>query len=189
VRHDIRMIGEVRTRSAFIRSDVIGRGDGRCRVVGISPLLRSLLVEAVDLPLAYEADARAQHIMALILHEMSALKELPLCVPFPADPRLTRCCQRFLAAPSAHATIDTWAASVHMSRRAFTRHFRHETGLSLSAWRQQACVVAALPRLMAGEPVTSVALDLGYATPAAFAEMFRRIMGASPREYVSPMAD
>ena len=42
----------------------------------------------------------------------------------------------------------------------------------------------ALPRLAAGEPVTRVALDLGYASPSAFTRMFRRVLGVSPSEYL-----
>lgn len=70
-----------------------------------------------------------------------------------------------------------------MSRRAFTRFFRKETGISLSTWRQQAAVFTALPRLAAGEAVTAVALDLGYDSVAAFTTMFRRTMGTAPRAY------
>lgn len=72
-----------------------------------------------------------------------------------------------------------------MSRRAFTRLFRREAGLSFAAWRQQACLVAALPRLLVGESVTSVAIDLGYGSPSTFTTMFKRILGAAPRRYLS----
>ncbi|MEE8248272.1 MAG: helix-turn-helix domain-containing protein [Alphaproteobacteria bacterium] len=34
------------------------------------------------------------------------------------------------------------------------------------------------------EPVTSVVLDLGYASPSAFIAMFKREMGQSPRRYL-----
>ncbi|HET6607357.1 MAG TPA: helix-turn-helix transcriptional regulator [Rhodopila sp.] len=183
VRHDIRMVGDVNTHSVYIEPDALPEMSDRCRVVGMTPLLRSLLVTAIDLPLAYNADARTQHVMALILQEIAALAELPLSVPFPADPRLAEKCRRFLAEPTAHGTIDDWASALHMSRRSFTRLFRRQTGLSLSAWRQQACLVAALPRLLDGESVTSVALDLDY-TPASFTDMFTRLLGASPRDYV-----
>jgi AraC-like DNA-binding protein len=72
-----------------------------------------------------------------------------------------------------------------MSRRNFTRMFRQETGLSFVEWRQQACLVAALPRLGAGETVTSVAMALGYDNPAAFTAMFKRLLGVPPRRYVN----
>jgi AraC-like DNA-binding protein len=62
--------------------------------------------------------------------------------------------------------------------------FREETGLSFVAWRQQACLVAALPRLAAGESVTTVAMALGYDNPAAFTTMFKRLLGVPPRNYL-----
>ncbi len=55
--------------------------------------------------------------------------------------------------------------------------------MSFAQWRQQACLLSALPRLAAGEPVTAVALDLGYDSPAAFATMFRRLAGVPPSRY------
>ena len=80
--------------------------------------------------------------------------------------------------------IENWAGPLGMSRRTFTRLFRRETGLSFVDWRQQACLISALPRLVAGEPVTAVALDLGYDNPAAFTAMFKRVLGSSPRSYL-----
>ena len=40
------------------------------------------------------------------------------------------------------------------------------------------------PRLAAGEPVTSVAMDLGYENPAAFTLMFKRAFGSPPLTYL-----
>jgi AraC-like DNA-binding protein len=57
--------------------------------------------------------------------------------------------------------------------------------MSLSEWRQQAIVVAALSRLASGEPVTAVALDCGYSTVGAFSNMFRRVTGVTPTNYFS----
>ena len=76
-----------------------------------------------------------------------------------------------------------WAEDLGMGRRAFTRAFRRETGMSFAEWRQQACLLVALPRLAAGEPVTAIALDLGYDSPAAFATMFKRLSGMPPSRY------
>ena len=72
------------------------------------------------------------------------------------------------------------AADAGMSRRTFTRLFRAQTGASFAAWRQQVCLQAAIARLTQGQSVTRVALDLGYASPSAFASAFRRVLGATP---------
>jgi AraC-like DNA-binding protein len=143
VEHEIRMIGDVCTRSVYLKDGAIAKAPNRCQVLGVSPLLSRLLMEAVDLPVAYEADDRANHIMQLILLELRSSVELPLCVPIPTRVRLASKCRRFLAKPNSRDTIDDWAVALHMSRRAFTRLFRQETGMSLSAWRQQAIVVVA----------------------------------------------
>src|ERR1700744_725479 len=128
--HEIRMIGDVSTRSVYLKDGVIEKTSDRCQVLGVSPLLGRLLTEAVDLPVAYEADERANHIMRLIILELRSTVELPLNVPIPAHARLQSKCRRFLAEPDIGDTIDDWAAELHMSRRAFTRLLRQDTCMS-----------------------------------------------------------
>ena len=70
-----------------------------------------------------------------------------------------------------------------MNRRRFTRLFRRETAMSFAQWRQQACLSVALPRLAAGEAVTTIALDLAYESPASFSTMFKRALGVAPSQY------
>ncbi len=43
----------------------------------------------------------------------------------------------------------------------------------------------AIPRLGAGDLVTAAALDLGYESVAAFATMFKRVLGVAPSRYHS----
>lgn len=157
---------------------------GHCQVVSVTPLVHALLTEAAELPVEVSPESRGGMIMALLVHELPSLRVLPLAMPWPADARLAVRCRDFVAAPDPHATIDVWADALGMSRRAFTRQFRRETGLSFAAWRQQACLFAALPRLAAGDPVTTVALDLGYDSPAAFTSMFKRLLGVPPSRYL-----
>jgi AraC-like DNA-binding protein len=183
--HEVHItVGPVATRSLFVSAEAMPNAPRQCQVVGLSPLMRCLLVEAIDLPVDHAADSRAGLIMALLLHDLPSLPVLPLSVPFPSDPRLAARCRTFLADPAPHATIDEWADALGMSRRAFTRIFRQETGMSFAAWRQQACLFSALPRLAAGQPVTTVALDLGYDSPAAFTSMFKRLLGMPPSRYL-----
>jgi AraC-like DNA-binding protein/mannose-6-phosphate isomerase-like protein (cupin superfamily) len=188
--HSVEAHGSVSMRSIYVKPGAVAGLPITSRVVGMTELMRSLIIEAVKLPRDYEPSSRAGLIMALIREEIPCLPEKPLGLPFPAEPRLAALCRAFLEMPSPHATIDDWADALAMSRRAFTRAFRSETGLSLSVWRQQACLFAALPRLASGEPVTSVALDLGYDSVAAFTTMFKRMLGAPPSRYLreAPLA-
>jgi AraC-like DNA-binding protein len=183
VEHEVKMLGDVNLRSLYLEPGAIDM-PAHCEVVGISPFMRSLMLEAVDLPVEYDPESRAGALMTLIQHELRQLPVQPLALPMPAHPALAARCRAFLAHPTPHETIGDWANALGMSRRAFTRLFRHETGTSFAAWRQQACLLAALPRLVAGAPVTLVALDLGYDNPAAFTAMFKRSLGLSPRNYL-----
>jgi AraC-like DNA-binding protein len=182
--HEVRMFGAVAMQSLYFAPGALAGMPERCQVVGISPLMRGLLAEAIAVPTEYDADGRDGALMRLIQHEVPRLPALPLGLPLPGAPRLAERCRAFLLQPSPHETIDAWGAALGLSRRSFTRLFRAETGLSFMQWRQQACIMAALPRLAAGTPVTTVALDLGYDNPAAFTTMFRRMLGSPPREYL-----
>jgi AraC-like DNA-binding protein len=152
----------------------------------VSPLLRELIVRATELPLRYDERGPAGHVVALILAELQGIDSLPLQLPMPRDPRLRRLCTDLLAAPGDARTLDEWASIVNASPRTLARHFLSETGLTFGAWRQQARVLEAMGRLGGGEPVTQVALDLGYDSVSAFSAMFRRASGASPSHFRKP---
>jgi AraC-like DNA-binding protein len=184
VRHELRMEGVVEMQSLYFDTDTFPDMPDRCRVVAISSLMRSLMAEAVALPIKYDRQGRSAAIMKLIGYEIGRLRELPLSLPLPTDKALARRCLKFSASPKANTTIDEWANSLHLTRRTFTRLFRRETGLSFVTWRQQACVLAALPRLTAGTSVTETAADLGFDNPAAFSTLFKRTFGVTPREYI-----
>ncbi|WP_028747815.1 AraC family transcriptional regulator [Rhizobium mesoamericanum] len=179
--HTVDMLGDVTMSSAYVAPSALADPPTVVRVVAVSDLARALIIEAVA-PLDAKS-GRRDLVMALLLDEVLRLPDRPLGLPFPSDTRLAALCRGFMETPSARLIIDDWAEQLAMSRRAFTRFFRKETGISLSTWRQQAAVFTALPRLAGGETVTAVALDLGYDSVAAFTTMFRRMMGAAPRAY------
>lgn len=181
--HSIRMQSPVGTRSAYFTTNAAQRFAVRCQVIGVSSLLRALLIAAAELPTDYEIDSRSGRIMALIVDEMLNSTDLPLCVPFPNDHALAEICRKFLDAPTVNATVDEWACQLAMSRRTFTRYFRDKTGLSFAEWKRRACLQAALPRLINGATVTTTAMDLGYSSVAAFSTMFTRHFGRSPRTF------
>ncbi len=183
VRHGIVMLGNVTMRTLYMRDDAAAFMPGTCHVLPVSGLLRELIVRATELPLHYDESGPAGHVVALILAELRGLQALPLRLPMPRDGRLRGLCQALLDAPADQRPLAAWARTVNASGRTLARRFQSETGLSFGAWRQQARVLEAMGRLSGGEPVTQVALDLGYDSVSAFSAMFRRAAGAPPSHY------
>jgi len=182
--HNVRTVGAVSMQSLYVEPGAVPDMPEHCEVVGISPFMRSLMTEALSLPIEYDIHSRGGVLMELIQHEMQRLPVLPLSLQYPVNGPLAEQCRRYVQQPDVHETIDDWASALGMSRRAFTRFFRRETGQSFVEWRQQALLISALPRLAAGESVTGVAMDLGYENPAAFSIMFKRAFGSSPLSYL-----
>lgn len=183
VPHSVRMVGAVHTRSVLIEPSLCENRGRSCQVVGVSPLLRQLLVESAVLPVEYDQTGRDGVLMALLIAEIDRAPLIPLSVPFPTHPALAQRCQAFLDHPNIGSTIDDWAQALAMNRRSFTRLFRRQTGMSFAEWKQQACISSALSKLAANEPVTTIALDLGYDGSGNFSTMFKRALGVSPSHY------
>ena len=181
--HSITMLSRVATRSVYLSEQAADGMPRQCRVVGVSPLLRQLLIAAIDLPTEYAVADRDGKIMSLLIDEIHRAPALPLCLPLPGEARLGARCRRFLDRPTAQDTVDLWSRELGLSRRTFTRLFKHETGLTFSAWQRRACLMWALPRLLAGERVTTIAFDLRYSSPAAFTAMFKQLIGDTPELY------
>jgi AraC-like DNA-binding protein/mannose-6-phosphate isomerase-like protein (cupin superfamily) len=181
--HAVRFVG-VTTRSLYIEPKCAADSvkHHRCEVIGVSPLLRQLLLEAVDLPPLYES-ARDRALIQLILLELAAMPVREFDIPLPQHPALRALCQACLLAPSVHEPAERWARTLFMSASTFRRHFLQQTGMTFSAWRQRACVVKALALLTEGKPVNQVALTLGYDNASSFATMFRRVTGQPPSYY------
>lgn len=183
--HAVRIVGAVQARGVLIDTEIHSALPRSCRIVGVSALLRQLLVAAAEIPTDYDEGGRDGMLMQLLATEIARAPLIPIAVPFPRHSALAALCHAFLESPRATAPIDQWATALAMNRRTFTRLFRRETGMSVAGWRQQACVAVALPRLASGESVTTLALDLGYETPANFSTMFKRVLGVPPSHFVA----
>jgi transcriptional regulator GlxA family with amidase domain len=154
-----------------------------CQVYGVSALLRQLFDAMLALPTG--ARARRARLEAILLDELSGMPRLPLSVPLPQDPRLSKACRYLLDAPTQAMSIEEMAALANMSRRTFTRQFREATGVSFVAWKQQVCVLEALSRLSQGASVKDVSVDLGYSSTSAFSAAFKLLLGDAPVRYLS----
>ena len=182
--HRVLMDG-VSTRSLYIEPVAAPWFPTRCQVVDVSPLLRALLLAAVDLPAEYQLRGRDGALIELILYEIQSVTPLPLDLPMPGRNDLRALCQAFASAPSVREWPGQWAAELNVSIRTFNRMFHAETGLTFQQWRQRACVLHAIRLLSTGVSVTQTAGALGYDTPAAFSAMFVKHIGSTPKSFHS----
>lgn len=187
--HEVRMMGNVSMRSVNVASRAAQHLPRECCVVTVSPLLRELILRAAELPRLYDEHGRDARIMQLILDEIRALPVLPLHLPTPAHRRLAPICEAIRAEPGAEHSLEKWAKRNAVSTRTLARLFREHTGMTFSAWRQQARLFDALTRLASDEPTKRVALELGYASPSAFGAMFKRAFGTTPGRYFGKKPD
>ena len=101
-----------------------------------------------------------------------------------ADPQLAAAIGAMHAEPGTRWTLPALAAKAGMSRSRFAPAFKTTVGTSpldyLTRWR----MLLAGARLADGaQPVSTIAMSLGYDSDSAFSTAFKRVMGRSPREY------
>ena len=82
--------------------------------------------------------------------------------------------------PEERASLSDLAEAVGLSPFHLCREFRVVTGTTISAYRTELRVRAALERVVASEDLTSVALSLGFVSHSHFTQAFRRTFGATP---------
>jgi len=185
IEHGMRAHGAVSLRTFYVNLDRDRRAlPERPQVVGISPFLRELILRAAEIPIDYDAAGHDARILALILEEVDWNRSgIGPDLKTARDRRLARLCDLILQDPGNVADLEELAALCGASSRTMARLFKGEFGVSFTYWRQLIRVFAAMPRLAAGESVTSVAMDLGYETPGAFTQVFRKFFGVPPSKY------
>lgn len=81
-------------------------------------------------------------------------------------------------------TLDEIAAEAGMSIRTLNRRFREQTGTSPLQWLHRSRIRRAQYLLeTTGHPVERIASQVGFGSPTAFRDRFRRITGTSPNAY------
>jgi AraC-like DNA-binding protein len=184
IEHHVRAQGApLSLRSLYIRPDALDRLPSVCCVVTVSRLLRELILEAIELPDDPPPNSAAARLVQVLLDRIEGLPIAPLHLPNPEDARLRRIADALLDDPADARTLKEWAHELAASERTLARRFQRETGMTFGHWRQQVRLLAALGRLAAGDSVTTVAMDLGYASQSAFIAMFRRALGKTPARY------
>ncbi|PKR53762.1 AraC family transcriptional regulator [Thalassospira marina] len=102
-----------------------------------------------------------------------------------ADKNLALAIYAMHAQPDRRWTLLELAEHAGMSRSIFAQKFKEKVGESpieyLTRWR----MLLAGDRLEnSTDPVSVIALSVGYETESSFSTAFKRVMGSSPRQYI-----
>jgi AraC-like DNA-binding protein len=101
-----------------------------------------------------------------------------------ADKRMNAALSSMHEEPAHSWTVQKLAERAGMSRSIFASSFKETVGESpmeyLTRWR----MMLAGDRLQnSDDPISMIALPLGYESESAFGKAFKRVMGCSPRQY------
>ena len=101
-----------------------------------------------------------------------------------ADPQMRAAITAMHDDPARHWTLPALAERAGMSRTTFALKFKETVGQPPMAYLTRWRMLLAGDRLAnSTDPVSVIALSLGYESESAFSTAFKRIMGCPPRHY------
>jgi AraC-like DNA-binding protein len=182
-RHSVQMSGPVSLRTLYLLPSLDKSLPDRCHVVGISPLLRELILRIVELDTLSIRRAAHAHLISVLLDHLQVMKSDPIHLPLPRDGRAKRIATLLQKDASEKRSLAELSKIAGASKRTIERIFKLETGLGFGKWRQQLKLGHALRLLAGGDAVTTVAMDVGYDSISAFISAFRMTFGKTPGQY------
>jgi len=189
--HSILVSGPVAMRTLYFRTGLV-RTFPECTVLGVSPLLRELVLHVCHLGVLRTLVPAHRRLLGVLLDQLRSVSVMPLQLRFPCDPRARVLAQALLDSPDERRPLAALCAGAGASKRTIERLFREQTGMSAGRWRQQVRLLAAMRHMAGGRKVAAAAFHAGYRSPSAFIAMFRRALGTTPAHYFregpSPMA-
>ncbi|MDN3564381.1 AraC family transcriptional regulator, partial [Paeniroseomonas aquatica] len=137
LRHRVGSLLGAEFRSLWIAHEVGQRLPQSPTVVGVSPLLRALIVEAAEIEDQEDGDGYAGRVTALILDQLQRAPPLAGALPWPRNGALGTLCETLYADPTDERGPEDWGRELGMSGRTLARRFEGELGMSLRSWRRR----------------------------------------------------
>lgn len=184
IQHEVTASTDVKLRNLQIARQLAPALPHSVSPILVSPLFGELLSSAIEGNQWFGANSREAKILDLLVLEFQLANDLVFSFPEPRDLRLRKICAALHKNPADQRSLTDWADIAGGCTRTLERLFRKETGLTFAQWRRQLRLHDSIVRLHSGQPVTSVAFDAGYENTSSFIEMFRRLTGRTPGQFL-----
>lgn len=153
--------------------------------LSVSPFMRELILKVVGIRNNYDMNSAEGRLVNVLMDELGAMTPTRCFLPLSDDLHLQPVINELLENPGDTQGIEYFARIACTSSRTLSRLFIKELGLSFGNWRKQLKLLTAIEMLDKGASVTQISFDLGYNSPSAFIEMFRKEFGVPPGKYGS----
>ena len=182
--YEMRLVATSSFHTLYIRPDpALDLPPSPC-ALGVSQLLRELILRTGEVGMLDERDPVEAATAVLILSELARAGPPPFVLPQPAS-RATRDAAQLLASDTS-PSLAAVARAVGLGARTLERRFQAETGLTPGRWRQQRRLLIALELMASGEQVKTAAVTAGFASASAYVAAFRKLFGVTPARYFAP---
>lgn len=183
ISHKVAMHGRAEMRNVYLKRRFSTQLPNNSTVVNVSSLLGEIIAYMATSRFALSNTGEKERLVAVLLDQLRIADQAALRLPLAKDKRLGVVCESIMAHPADKQSLSEWSDSLSISSRTLSRLFRQEMGMSFIEYRNQIRLFEALKRLATGQPVTTVALDVGFVSLSAFNRLFKRHFGKTPGHY------
>ncbi|WP_448569743.1 AraC family transcriptional regulator [Thalassotalea ganghwensis] len=153
------------------------------KIIEISPLVKELINYMLQLNTLGCLSVEDSKILEVLCDQLAHQPPTSLELLMPSDKRLLIITEFLLLHPDSARSLSQWAALVGASERTISRNFEKQTGLTFIKWRQRLRLICSLKYLEQGLPIKEVSYRVGYHSPSAFIQSFKKNFAITPQQY------
>lgn len=183
VLHQLQAVTAVSAHGLLIDEALCGPLPAADCVVHVSPLVRELIAELVQLPHQGQAQARERLLGLLLIEEVASAAPLPFYLPWPEEPLLREICAALMQEPAQSWSAEQLASHYALTAKTLQRRFVKSTGLTLGKWRKSMRLMRSIQWLLQGMSMTHAALESGYDSLSAYSVAFKKQFGCPPSQF------
>lgn len=182
IEHEIKIGRQAEMATIYIENPEWEKGISRDMVsFPASPMLKQLIARTITL--SQKKDFKPQdniYLLGMLLLELETTRNDLHTPSLPDDKRALFICKEILKNPLNSAGLSELSNLAGASPRTINRIFQKHYGMTFHQWRTQIKLRWAEKKIQAGQSISEIACELGYASTSAFSYSFKKSTGKSP---------